>query len=255
VIELVQFRHSPYNEKVRWALDLKRVPHARRSVLPGPHMVSVRRLTGRTSTPVLVRDGHAMDQSADILAWLEERYPEPPLLPTDPAARAEALRIQRWFDDEITPRSRRVVLDTLLREPTYFARVFGEALPAWEQRAYSLIVPLARPAVRKGNGIRGPESVEDGHRAIAEALDFASSRASRGDHLAGGALSIADITVAATLAAVIGARGSPMELPEPISPGFRALGERYGGHPGAAWMQRIYDRHRGARADFEGPSA
>jgi hypothetical protein len=28
MIELLQFRHSPYNEKVRWALDLKRVPHS-----------------------------------------------------------------------------------------------------------------------------------------------------------------------------------------------------------------------------------
>ena len=25
-MELMQFRYSPYNEKVRWALDLKRVP-------------------------------------------------------------------------------------------------------------------------------------------------------------------------------------------------------------------------------------
>jgi glutathione S-transferase len=38
MIELLQFRHSPYNEKVRWALDLKRLPHRRRSLLPGPHM-------------------------------------------------------------------------------------------------------------------------------------------------------------------------------------------------------------------------
>jgi glutathione S-transferase len=56
MIELLQFRHSPYNEKVRWALDLKRVPHTRRSLLPGPHVATVRRLTGRTHTPVLVPD-------------------------------------------------------------------------------------------------------------------------------------------------------------------------------------------------------
>jgi hypothetical protein len=45
-VELLQFRHSPYNEKVRWALDLKRVPHRRRSLLPGPHLRTVRRLAG-----------------------------------------------------------------------------------------------------------------------------------------------------------------------------------------------------------------
>ena len=40
MIELLQFRHSPYNEKVRWALDLKRVPHRRHSLLPGPHVAT-----------------------------------------------------------------------------------------------------------------------------------------------------------------------------------------------------------------------
>jgi len=40
MIELLQFRHSlsPSNEKLRWALDIKRVPHRRRSLLPGPHL-------------------------------------------------------------------------------------------------------------------------------------------------------------------------------------------------------------------------
>jgi glutathione S-transferase len=51
MIELLQFRHSPYNEKVRWALDLKRVPHRRRSLLPGPHMGVVKKLTGRATSP------------------------------------------------------------------------------------------------------------------------------------------------------------------------------------------------------------
>jgi glutathione S-transferase len=96
-VELLQFRHSPYNEKVRWALDLKRVPHRRRSLLPGPHLRTVRRLTGRTSTPVLVVDGQVLDGSARIIEWLDERYPEPALLPAGSADRAEALRIQRWF--------------------------------------------------------------------------------------------------------------------------------------------------------------
>ena len=34
---LLQFTFSHYNEKARWALDFKRVPHVRRSLIPGPH--------------------------------------------------------------------------------------------------------------------------------------------------------------------------------------------------------------------------
>ena len=74
MIELLQFRHSPYNEKVRWALDLKQVPHRRRSLLPGPHVATVRRLTGRSTTPALrLDDGSVIDGSAHILEWLEWR--------------------------------------------------------------------------------------------------------------------------------------------------------------------------------------
>ena len=129
MLELLQFRHSPYNEKVRWALDLKRVPHRRRSLLPGPHMRVVKRLTGRTTTPVLVHDGGAIDGSAQIIEWLEGQYPSPALLATDSAQREEALRIQRWFDDNITPRMRRTVLDALLQQPSMFARAFADGAP------------------------------------------------------------------------------------------------------------------------------
>ncbi|MBM3557707.1 MAG: glutathione S-transferase, partial [Alphaproteobacteria bacterium] len=62
-IELLQFRASPYNEKIRWALDLKRIPHRRRSVAPGPHVPALKPLTGRTTTPVLKLDGKWLDGS------------------------------------------------------------------------------------------------------------------------------------------------------------------------------------------------
>ena len=46
---LLQFRSSHYNEKARWVLDYKGIPHVRRTLLPGFHARSVRKLTGRTA--------------------------------------------------------------------------------------------------------------------------------------------------------------------------------------------------------------
>ena len=40
--------------------------------------------------PVVEEDGWALPESAVINEFLEERYPEPPLLPADPGARAAA---------------------------------------------------------------------------------------------------------------------------------------------------------------------
>jgi glutathione S-transferase len=255
MLELLQFRHSPYNEKVRWALDFKRVPHRRRSLLPGPHVAIVRRLTGRTTTPVLRRDdGPPLDGSARILEWLEQRWPQPPLLPAGAAERAEALRIQQWFDEELTPRIRRAVLDALLRQPRGFAAVFADGRPAVQQLAYAVAVPLAAPLVRKGNGIDGSAAVSDGLRAADEALDFVAQRAAPDGHLVGGRFGLADLVAASTLAVLAQPPASPMAGPRPCGAAFATLLQRFEAHPGIAWTRRLYVRHRGARQDFDGPS-
>ena len=85
---LWQFTYSHFNEKARWALDFKQVPHVRRSLLPGPHGVRIRRMTGQTAVPVLELDGRMIHDSTRIIAALEEAYPDPPLYPRDEAERS-----------------------------------------------------------------------------------------------------------------------------------------------------------------------
>ena len=258
MLELLQFRYSPYNEKVRWALDLKRVPHRRESLLPGPHMGRVRKLTGRTMTPVLLTDGGAIDGSTRIVEWLDAHHPAPRLLPAASVERAEALALVRRFDHDIAPRGRRAVLQALLGSPRYFARVFADGKPAWVQLGYAAIVPLAASLIRKGNGISGEAAVADGLQAFEQGLNLVAERTQGGaDYLVGDAFSIADITAASVLAVCVDPPDSPMTRPLPQAPAFAALVASFATHPGAAWVRRIYSRHRGAKRDFdgEGPDA
>lgn len=46
------------------------------------------RLNPQGLVPTLEMDGHLLYQSLAIIEYLEERLPDPPLLPRDPAARA-----------------------------------------------------------------------------------------------------------------------------------------------------------------------
>jgi glutathione S-transferase len=48
--------------------------------------------------PVLEEDGLVLPESAVIMAYLDERYPEPPLLPADAAERALARLLVERFD-------------------------------------------------------------------------------------------------------------------------------------------------------------
>lgn len=255
MIELLQFRFSPYNEKVRWALDLKRVPHRRRSLLPGPHMRVVKPLTGRTSTPVLLADGEAIDGSTRIIEWLEARWPEPRLLPADATERAEALEWVRRFDEDIAPRGRRTVLAALLQTPRYFADVFGDGRSDFARRAYSWVVPVAAPLIRKGNGITGDAAVADGLKAFDDGMDAVAARVQGRDYLVGNRFGIADLAVASTLAICVDPPDSPMTRPRPVAAPMAAFFARYAAHPAAAWVRGIYARHRHARADFDGDSA
>lgn len=80
-VTLHQFPFSHYNEKVRWTLVLKQVPHERISYLPGPHRGPIRKLSGQTQTPVIDWDGEIYAGSTIIMRRVEKAVPEPVLFP------------------------------------------------------------------------------------------------------------------------------------------------------------------------------
>ncbi|MEZ5730254.1 MAG: glutathione S-transferase [Burkholderiaceae bacterium] len=253
-LELRQFRLSPYNEKVRWALDALGAPHLRRSLLPGPHLPVVRRLTGQTATPILRIDENWIAGSAAILdalaqlsgaAWLHRGKDE---------AGQRARTIEARFDDDWVPRIRRAVLASALGDPGFMARQFAAGRPALGRALYRAILPLARERIRQGSGIRTQADVTDGEQAIGEALDFVSANLGPDGYLGGPRFGRLDLVVASHLAAVANPPDSPMSRPEPMPEATRAMLERWHDHPGSAWVREVYARHREATTDFEGLS-
>src|SRR3954464_5157291 len=84
---------SHYNEKVRWALDYKGIPHLRRAAIPGRHRDLARELTGgATSTlPVLAENGLPIGAPPRITPPRGTLSPTPPLYPQDLDERRRAL--------------------------------------------------------------------------------------------------------------------------------------------------------------------
>jgi len=103
---------SHYSEKVRWALDYKRVAHRRR-VLGSDYLIKVWRATGQGKLPVLWLDGRAIADSTRIIAALEEHYPEPALYPREAAARQRALALEDDLDETLGPALRAAVVTPL----------------------------------------------------------------------------------------------------------------------------------------------
>ncbi len=58
----------------------------------------VQEVSGQQLVPVLVAGEEIVADSPVILEWLEERFPEPPLLPDDATRRAEVRIFVDWFN-------------------------------------------------------------------------------------------------------------------------------------------------------------
>jgi maleylpyruvate isomerase len=80
--------------------------------------------------PALVTPAGVLTQSPAILEWLEETYPDPTLLPTEPFARAEVRAICALIGCDIHPLQNLRVLKALR---TNYA-VEEEAVQAWPRR-------------------------------------------------------------------------------------------------------------------------
>ena len=96
----ISFSH--FNEKARWALGFKRIPHKRR-VLGANYLFRAWRATGRGTLPILFLDGKPVGDSTAIIAALEQWQPEPALYPQDPAQRRRALELEDYFDEVLGP--------------------------------------------------------------------------------------------------------------------------------------------------------
>jgi glutathione S-transferase len=97
VIRCYRIPFSTNVERVALAAGLKRVPIEWIDV--DEHDRSpVEAVSGQPLVPVLVTGDEVVSDSPCILDWLEERFPEPPLLPGDPARRAEVRLFADWFN-------------------------------------------------------------------------------------------------------------------------------------------------------------
>jgi hypothetical protein len=146
---LWQLQISHYNEKVRWALDYKRIPHRRRSMLPGVHRLITKRLAGIVTSPVLTIEVKGIGDSSAILQAIEERWPEPQLIPDDEMQRRRALQLEDYFDEELGPHIRRAVYHELLPYPELVVPLFTEGATVASKALLRGTFPLLRVGMRQ----------------------------------------------------------------------------------------------------------
>lgn len=243
---LWQLRISHFNEKARWALDYKRVPHRRRSLAPGPHATRSRRLGGRGTTPVLEIDGEVIGDTTEIVAKLEQRNPDPPLYPGTEAERKAALDLEEHFDEQLGPGLRSAIFHAILPDRRLTVSLTTQGLAARYRIMFNAIYPLVRRAVDRS--IRADAvTAERGRQQTLAAMDLIEGEL-QGDYLVGDRFSVADLTAAALLCPLV----APSEFAYSWPPAWPDEWEQFrrslAGRPAYKWVQEMFSRHRGSSA-------
>lgn len=116
-MKLYTYRRNSAGERVRIALNIKALAYEYVSI-PGLGWDRYRSINPQGLLPAIEVDGHIFAQSTAILEFLEERYPDPPLLPADDFLRAEARSFGQLIACDLHPLNNnrvRVFLGTEMR--------------------------------------------------------------------------------------------------------------------------------------------
>ncbi|MGN6216288.1 MAG: glutathione S-transferase family protein [Solirubrobacterales bacterium] len=245
---LWQIEISHYSEKVRWALEHKRIDHVRRTPLPGTHIPIALAMTrgAQPTFPVMQIDGRTIGDSTAIIAALEARYPEQPLYPRDAEERAQALELEEWFDEQLGPYTRFLTFHELIKEPEIFAEVASEAVPGPLGQVKPLVGAYARVFTSVRWGARDEEAAETARAKIVAALDRLESDLEKGEgeFLVGDRLSVADVTVASLFYPLVLPPEGPVPPHVPRPPAFDRFRADLSDRRGYRWVEETFRRHR-----------
>jgi glutathione S-transferase len=239
VIELYQFPFSHYCEKVRWALDYKGIAYRPVNLLPGFHFRHLAKLTPKSSVPVL-RDGATVVQdSSAIIDYLDRRYANPALTPSDANAAREALDWEEYLDEQIgvnirlwfyhhTLPVRRLAVSFLLQGASWHKKPL-----------FVLAYPKVRRSMLQSMNINTDTArqAEERLRAALEKLD---------DALVGRRFLVDDRFSRADLTACALLRRScmPDDTYKEIPPAVRKLREELKNRRLCQWVQSVYACYR-----------
>ncbi len=248
--ELLGLPYSPWTEKARFALDVRRVEYRFRHYQPllGEPALRMKlgQWSGTVSVPVLTDDdGRVIAGSAAIARWADERGDGPQLFPSAHARRIEELDAAA---DDAMNAARGLVLRRVLADGDALLEMVPKPMAAMSR-------PLARAVARFGvqrtmrkYGVAKQQEDDAMHvveRVLGEFRELLGSSAGRDSETLLGDFTFADIAAAQALVFV-----------EPPSKGLRlgrasrrafahpALKERYADL--VAWRDRLYDAWRGA---------
>jgi glutathione S-transferase len=271
-VRLITIPVSHYCEKTRWALTRLQIPFVEERHMPPFHRFATRgipgrstnstiiqtesnlsplnrfvsRLVGGNSVPVLFTKTSVLQDSDEILKWVDGIAPDQAkLYPTDPGQRQQIEELIKVFDSELAPSVRLWLYFYIFNQAELVRPLWCQGVPWFEKLLFPLVFRWMRTNVFQMYTINAASNAEAHDRTckIFQMVDdlLADGRA----YLVGNQFSAADLTFATLAAAVVFPTGYGVimpelsELPAPMTANIQAFRETLAGQ----FVLNLYEEH------------
>lgn len=198
MFELYDFRFSHYSEKARWALDFKGVAYEPRHLLPGFHMRTTTKLAPRSCVPILKADSAVIQDSTEIINFLDRTFQDRSLTPSYPDEANEALEWEEYLDEQLGVTLRLWFYYHALPDRDRATKFLCQGA-RWHERAlFAVAFDRIRRAMREMMNINS-ETASEAERQLLAAFDRLDKALERRPFLVGDRFSRADLTACALL--------------------------------------------------------
>ena len=242
-MKLLEFPHSHYCEKARWALDYKGIIFQPVAIMPGLHMITVRKYAADTSVPVLLDNNEVVQGSSEIINYLEQRHPSHSLTPTATDERRACLEIERTMDEKLGENIRRILYDRLLAYPDFIRYCFTHPMPQLRQQIFRIFYPILRYKIYQTYVI-STARVEQAKREFDAAMSDLEKQLKYRQYLVGEHFTRADLSVASMLSLLVMPQEHPFPWKEIPDPETRIFYNEFRDHPVSDWVRKMYRDHR-----------
>lgn len=244
MLELYQFEISHYSEKVRLILDYKELEYRKIEVTPGVGQLELFRLSGQRQVPVLKDGETVVADSTEIAFYLERKYPEKPILPTDPVMRGLCLMMEEWADESIGLKGRKAFVGALNQYQNLRTSLLPSNTPDLLKTIVGSFPSEFLDLLGTGVGF-GSQDVKKAHNALKQDLEALSLILQHRPYLITDEPTLADLTVAALTMVLKFPAGSYLDLPGNIEgKGVPGLGDNSAFDVFFHWRDRLYQEYR-----------
>lgn len=244
MLELYQFEISHYCEKIRLILDYKGLPYRKVEVAPGIGQLDLYRLSGQRQVPVLKDGNEVIADSTAIALYLDQKYPDRPIIPTDPKQKALCLLMEEWADESIGLNGRKVMLGAFSQDPSFRSAVIPSSAPNLLKTIVEAVPREALDIFGIGVGL-GPEAVKSARKAMQQNLEALCLLLADSPYLVSDQPTLADFAVAGLSMYVKFPAGPYLEIPESLKGrGVPGLADNPIYETFWAWRDRLYTAYR-----------